>query len=71
MSDEETMTINERRKYLRRMQKRYRKASRGEKGRLPNSMKGVDAPVGFLFDLTHGIALENESGPLSSNSSPV
>jgi hypothetical protein len=41
MSIEEKMTINERRKYLRRMQKRYAKANRKEKGRLLDEMEQV------------------------------
>lgn len=41
MSKEEKMTIDERRKYLRRMQKRYRKADRREKSRLLDEMEQV------------------------------
>jgi hypothetical protein len=41
MSIEEKMTIDERRKYLRRMQKRYAKAKRKEKGRLLDEMEQV------------------------------
>jgi hypothetical protein len=41
MSTEEKMTIDERRKYLRKMQKRYRKADRKEKGWLLDEMEAV------------------------------
>ena len=41
MSTEDKMTINERRKYLRRMKKRYVKASRKEKGYLLDEMEAV------------------------------
>lgn len=41
MSKEEKMTIDERRKYLRKMQKRYRKANRKEKGQLLDEMEQV------------------------------
>ena len=41
MSNEEQMTIEERYKYLRKMQKRYRKAKRAEKGRLLDEMMAV------------------------------
>lgn len=41
MSIEDRMTINERRKYLRMMQKRYRKADRRERGRLLDEMEAV------------------------------
>jgi len=41
MSIEDKMTVDERRKYLRRMQKRYRTASRKEKGRLLDEMEQV------------------------------
>jgi len=41
MSTEEKMTVDERRKYLRRMQKRYRKASQKEKGQLLDEMEQV------------------------------
>jgi hypothetical protein len=41
MSAEDQMTIEERYKYLRRMQKRYRKAKRAEKGRLLDEMMTV------------------------------
>ena len=39
MSIEDRMTINERRKYLRKMQKRYRKADRKERGQLLDEME--------------------------------
>ena len=38
MSNDEKMSIEERRKYLKKMQKRYRKARRGEKGKLLDEM---------------------------------
>ena len=41
MSNEEQMTINERYKYLRMMQKRYRKASRKERSRLLDEIQVV------------------------------
>ena len=41
MSTEEKMTIDERYKYLRKMQKRYQKASRKERGRLLDEMGAV------------------------------
>jgi hypothetical protein len=41
MSTEEKMTIDERRKYLRKMKKRYVKATRTEKGLLLNEMQAV------------------------------
>jgi hypothetical protein len=41
MSIEDKMTINERRKYLHKMRKRYRKAGRKEKGRLLDEMEQV------------------------------
>lgn len=41
MSIEEKMTIDERRKYLHKMQKRYKKASRKEKGQLLDEMEQV------------------------------
>jgi len=41
MSTEEKMNINERRKYLRRMKKRYVKANRSEKGRLLDEMEAI------------------------------
>ena len=41
MSTEEKMTIDERRKYLRKMTKRYVKATRAEKGLLLNEMQAV------------------------------
>ncbi len=39
MDAEEKMTIEERFRYLRRMQKRYRKADREERGRLLDEME--------------------------------
>ena len=39
MSGEEKMTIDEKRKYLRRMEKHYQKADRQEKGRLLDEME--------------------------------
>ena len=41
MSTEDKMTINERRKYLGRMKKRYVKASRKERGYLLDEMEAV------------------------------
>ncbi len=41
MSVEEKMSIDERYKYLRKMQKRYRQASRKEKSRLLDEMMAV------------------------------
>jgi hypothetical protein len=41
MSTEEKMSIDERRKYLRQMQKRYTKAGRKEKGQLLDEMEAV------------------------------
>lgn len=41
MSADEKMSIDERYKYLRRMQKRYRQANDGEKGRLLDEMEAV------------------------------
>lgn len=41
MAADDTMTIDERRKYLRNMQKRYRPASRSERGRLLTEMEAV------------------------------
>jgi IS30 family transposase len=41
MSVEDPMTIDERRKYLRKMQKRYQKASRAEKSRLLDEMQDM------------------------------
>ena len=41
MSNEDKMTIDERRKYLRRMKKRYLKASREERGQLLDEMEMV------------------------------
>ncbi len=55
MSDEEKMTINERRKYLRRMQKRYRKAGRREKGQLLDEMEYVtELHRKYLVELLKG-----------------
>jgi hypothetical protein len=41
MSDEEKMTIDERRKYLRRMKKRYEKGGKKERGKLLDEMEAV------------------------------
>jgi hypothetical protein len=41
MSIEDKMTIDERRKYLRKMQERYRQANRKERGQLLNEMEAV------------------------------
>ncbi len=41
MSIDDQMTVDERRKYLRKMQKRYRKASRCERSRLLDEMEAV------------------------------
>jgi transposase InsO family protein len=41
MTTEEKMTVDERRKYLRKMKKRYVRASRKEQGRLLDEMKAV------------------------------
>ena len=41
MSDDEKMTIDERRKYLRKMQKRYHQATRQERGKLLDEMEVV------------------------------
>ena len=41
MSVDEPMTIDERRKYLRRMQPRYQEASRRQRGRLLDEMEQV------------------------------
>ena len=41
MSETDPMSINERRKYLHKMWERYRKASRGEKGRLLDEMEQI------------------------------
>lgn len=43
MSIDDQMTVDERRKYLRKMQKRYHKASRSERGRLLDEMEVVVA----------------------------
>jgi hypothetical protein len=40
MPNEERMTLNERRKYLRLIKKRYLKASKFERGRLLDEMEG-------------------------------
>jgi len=61
MSTEEKMTIDERRKYLCKMRKRYVKATQTEKGLLLNEMQAVTElhrkslirlSVTFSFDLT-------------------
>jgi hypothetical protein len=55
MSNEEKMTVDERRKYLRRMQKRYGKASRKEKGRLLDEMEQVtELHRKYLIELLQG-----------------
>jgi hypothetical protein len=55
MSDEEKMTIDERRKYLRRMQKRYSKADRKEKGKLLDEMEQVtELHRKYLVELLKG-----------------
>jgi hypothetical protein len=55
MSDEAKMTIDERRKYLRRMKKRYRKAGRREKGRLLDEMEQVtEMHRKYLIELLKG-----------------
>lgn len=41
MSTEDEMTIDERRKYLRKMQRRYRQAHRRERGRLLDDMEAI------------------------------
>ena len=41
MSTEESMSIDERRKYLKKMQKRYRKANYQEKGMLLDEMAAM------------------------------
>ncbi len=41
MSDDEKMNMDERRKYLRRMQKRYRSAIRPERSQLLGEMQAV------------------------------
>jgi len=41
MSNDDEMTINERRKYLRKMQKRYRKASEKERSMLLDEMQQI------------------------------
>ncbi len=41
MPNEEKMTINERRKYLRLIKKRYLKASKLERGRLLDEMEAI------------------------------
>jgi len=41
MEDKEKMTVDERYKYLRQMQKRYKKAGRKERGRLLDEMEAV------------------------------
>jgi hypothetical protein len=60
MSEEEKMTINERRKYLRRMQRRYRKAGRSEKGRLLDEMEQVtELHRKYLIELLKGDLTRN------------
>ena len=41
MKNKEKMTIDERYKYLRQMQKKYKKAGRKERGRLLDEMEAV------------------------------
>jgi len=62
MVDEEMMTVDERRKYLRRMQHRYRKAARAEKARLLDEMGAVTAlHRKSLVRLLHPGGLERRS----------
>ena len=48
MSTEDTMTIDERYKYLRRMQKRYKKANHQERQALLDEKETVIAPLGSV-----------------------
>jgi hypothetical protein len=60
MSNEEKMTIGERRKYLRRMQKRYRRAGRREKGQLLDEMEQVtELHRKYLIGLLQGDVQRN------------
>lgn len=55
MSDEEKMTIDEKRKYLRRRQKQYHRAGRSEKGRLLDEMEEVtELHRKYLIELLKG-----------------
>jgi hypothetical protein len=55
MSIEDKMTIDERRKYLHKMRKRYRKANRKEKGRLLDEMEQVtELHRKYLIELLQG-----------------
>lgn len=55
MSIDDEMTINERRKYLRKMQKRYAKADRIEKGKLLDEMEQVTGlHRKYLIELIRG-----------------
>ena len=55
MSTEDEMNIDERRKYLRKMQKRYRKAGRKERGRLLDEMQTVtELNRNYLIESMHG-----------------
>jgi hypothetical protein len=55
MSIEEKMTIDERRKYLHKMQKRYKQASRKEKGQLLDEMEQVtELQRKYLIKLLQG-----------------
>ena len=55
MSIEEKMTIDERRKYLHKMQKRYKQASRKEKGQLLDEMEQVtELQRKYLIGLLQG-----------------
>ena len=55
MSTEDKMNIDERRKYLRKMQKRYRKAGRKERGRLLDEMQAVtELNRNYLIESMHG-----------------
>jgi hypothetical protein len=55
MSSEEKMTVDERRKYLRQMQKRYCKAGRSERGRLLDEMEQVtELHRKYLIELLQG-----------------
>lgn len=55
MSIDDEMTVDERRKYLRKMQKRYAKADRTEKGKLLDEMKQVTGlHRKYLIELIRG-----------------
>ena len=51
MSTDDKMTIDERRKYLRRMKKRYVEADRAERSKLLDEMEQM-TELSFSFDLT-------------------